>query len=201
MTRVICLLVVLSVAGFAQDRGGDRGNRGRDRGGEHNGDRGRGFGGGNPPVQTGPQVNQQRGWNRDAARGQQRDRQPEAVRRFNDRPGRPEAPRVYPRNDQRERYDRFRNEQHYRNDRGWEHSRFSGGFGPSRRFRIAGGNRNRFWFNGFYFGVAPYDYGFVDNWNWAGDEVVIYEDPDNPGSYLAYNTRLGTYAHVEYFGN
>jgi len=40
----------------------------------------------------------------------------------------------------------------------------------------------------------------VNGWDWNGDDIVIYEDPDDPGWYPVHSTRLGTYGHVQYFG-
>jgi hypothetical protein len=112
----------------------------------------------------------------------------------------PEVPHVHAKNDQWVGHNSGANDPHYRVDQPFAHGRFSGGFGPQHVFVLAGGNRERFWFANFYWDVAAYDYNIVADWNWAGDQIVIYEDPDHIGWYLGYNPRLGTYAHVEYLG-
>ena len=76
-----------------------------------------------------------------------------ANRGYNDRPGHPEAPHVHT-NDQWIGHESGRDDVRYHQDRAWEHGRFTGGIGRGHTFRLEGGGRDRFWFGGFYFGVA-----------------------------------------------
>jgi hypothetical protein len=124
---------------------------------------------------------------------------PEQNRNYSDKPGHPNAPHV----DNGKvwvGHDTGRADPQYHVDHPYEHGHFTGGFGPSHRWRLGGGGPSRFGFNGWYWSVAPWEIGYVNGWLWDSDDVVIYDDPDHPGWYLAYNVRLGTYVHVQYLG-
>jgi len=121
-------------------------------------------------------------------------------RRYDQKPGHPNKPHVEVKGDHWVGHDTGRDDPHYHLDHPWEHGHFPGGIGKGHIWRIVGGGPSRFWFGGFFFSVAPYDVMFCDDWLWDSDEIVIYDDADHVGWYLAYNVRLGTYVHVMYLG-
>jgi hypothetical protein len=124
---------------------------------------------------------------------------PAAVQR--DQPGHPEAPHVHASNDQWVGHNTGRNDARFHLDHPWEHGRFTQPIGAQHIWRLRGGDRNRFSVGGFYFQVTGPDVAFVSDWLWNDDDIVLYDDPDHDGWYLAYNTRLGTYVHVMYLGS
>jgi len=183
---LLAAVLICSVAAFAQERGHEAGGHEAAPEVSHEAT-GHEVGGGHVPSH-GPAPTAHSAPAREANR-------PPA-----DEPGHPESPHVHA-NDTWVGHDTGRNDAHYHLDHPWQHGHFNGGIGRGHVWRIGGGGPGRFWFGGFYFDVAPYDYGYCADWDWSTDQVVIYDDPDHPGWYLAYNTRLGTYVHVEYLGN
>lgn len=213
---LLAIGLIFSAPALAQQKGGgeSRGGGGGQRGGGGEsragggGQRGGGgdahVGGGHVPAR-GPAPARSSAPVREApanrgGEGRQGGGQPDQRRTYRDQPSHPEVPHVHAETDRWVGHDSGRNDAHYHLDHPWEHGHFRGEIGRGHVYRIEGGNRERFGFGGFYFGVAPYDYDFCNDWNWGADDVVIYDDPDHVGWYLAYNVRLGSYVHVQYLG-
>ena len=188
---LLTAFLIFAVPGPAQERGGQRGGSVRGVGGGHI-----------PSHGPAPARPQQPAREEPARREPARDQRAAAPvnRSFADKAGHPEAPHVHT-NNQWIGHDSGRNDARYHVDRPFEHGRFTGGIGKGHVYHLGGGGPQRFGFGGSFFSVADADFGFCNNWLWDSDEIVIYDDPDHDGWYLAYNVRLGTYVHVQYLGN
>jgi hypothetical protein len=90
----------------------------------------------------------------------------------------------------------------FRLEKPFPRGRFPGEIGPGHIHPLRGfdADQHRFPLGSSYFVIAPADWAYVDDWSWPSDDVVLYEDPDHVGWYLAYNVRTGTYVHVQYDG-
>lgn len=173
------LLIVPCISLLAQ-RGNEHGGGKAPQAG-HGGDVGHGF-----VPQHGPEPSH----GAPAAKG--------APQHFQDQPGHPNAPHVH---NNGEWVGHGGGGAAYHLDHPWQHGHFPGAIGASHIYRLGGGGPSRFFFDGFYFGIASADIAFANGWLWNSDDIVIYDDPDDPGYYLAYNPRTGTYVHVLYLGS
>jgi hypothetical protein len=127
-------------------------------------------------------------------------RAPQPVQRTADKPGHPVAPHVDAVGDRWVGHDAGPSDPNLRLAHPWQNGRFTGPIGAQHVWRLQGGGRSRFNVDGYFFQVAPYEYGYINDWLWDSDDIVIYADPDHDGWYLAYNVRLGTYVHVMFLG-
>jgi hypothetical protein len=148
-------------------------------------------------AQQGPKGVQQRAPRAPQEPARARQQPQPAARNAQLRPG---APHTYAMGHSWGGHDRDRSPRVFHLARPWQYGRFTFGIGPSHVWRLRGGNRERFNVGGYYFMVAPFDYGYDSDWYWDRDDIVIYADGEHIGWYLALNVRLGTYMHVRYLG-
>src|ERR1035438_8990929 len=89
---------------------------------------------------------------------------------YNEKDGHPNAPHVDVKGDKWVGHDTGKNDARYHMDHPWAHGRFTGGFGAGHVWRLGGGGPGRFWFNNFYWDVAPFEVGLCAGWLWDSDQ-------------------------------